>query len=289
MFTLITANLVNFAGNWILIFGQLGAPAMGTAGSAWSTVIARVYMAGMLIAYACYEERWRLADFRGRSLAPDFARMGKLLALGLPAAAQIVFEIGVFAIAGALIGRLGEVPLAAHQITLHTISTTFMVTLGLSSAAAVRVGQALGRGEARAAAHSGWTAIALGATFMLCCALPMLVFPKVIGRIFTTDRAVIDAAVKLLTIGAVFQIFDGIQTCAMGALRGAGDTRTPMLCHLIGYWVIGLPAGYVLCFRGGRHAVGMWTGLSCSVILIAVVLVWIWVTRTSRILNRPIA
>ena len=281
-FALITANLVNAGGNWILIYGHLGAPAMGTVGSALSTVAARTYMAAVLVAYAWYAERWRLADLRGRSFAPDLARLRRLLVLGLPAAGQIAFEIGVFAMAGALMGKLGSVALAAHQITLHTIATTFMVTIGVGSAAAVRVGQALGRGEPREAARFGWTGIAVGVTFMLACSLLVLAFPGVIGRIFTPDTAVIGTAVVLLRIGAFFQIFDGVQSCAMGALRGAGDTRTPMLCHLIGYWAVGLPVGYVLCFPGAWGAPGMWIGLCVAVVLVAAVQVWIWSRKAAR-------
>ena len=271
MFALVTANLVNFAGNWILIYGHFGAPAMGTAGSAWSTVGARTYMAAVLVLYAIYEGwPWHISP------RPDFSCIRRLVLLGTPAAGQIIFEISVFAIAGALIGKLGEIPLAAHQIAINTVSTTYMVPLGISSAAAVRVGQALGRGDPRGAAHSGWTAIALGAGFMSCCAVVLLAIPRLIGRAYTADMTVVEASVSLLAVGAAFQLFDGIQTSVTGALRGAGDTRTPMLCHLVAYWVIGLPAGYILCFQFHRGAAGMWTGLCAALILIGIVLLWAW-------------
>src|SRR5262249_25650883 len=155
---------------------------------------------------ALYQDRpWRI------SLRPDFTRIGELLKLGFPAAGQITFEIGVFATAGAFIGKMGDVPLAAHQIAMNTISATYMVPLGIISAAAVRVGQALGRGDAHGAAHSGWTAVALGALFMLCCSVILVSAPHAIGRAFTTDGSVVEAAVSLLKVGAVFQIFDGLQ------------------------------------------------------------------------------
>jgi MATE family multidrug resistance protein len=111
---------------------------------------------------------------------------------------------------------------------------------------------------------------------MFCCGVVLVAFPRTIGRAFTTDRAVIEAAVPLLAAGAAFQLFDGVQVCATGALRGAGDTRTPMLCHLIAYWAVGLPAGYLLCFPLHRGAAGMWTGLSVALILIGVVLLGAW-------------
>lgn len=271
LFVLITANLVNLAGNWILIYGRLGAPALGTVGSAWSTFAARVYMAAVLLGYALYQD-WP----RRLRLGPDLARIGHLLRLGYPAAGQIAFEISVFAIVGALIGKLGDVPIAAHQIALNTISLTYMVPLGIGSAAAVRVGQALGRGDPEGAGHAGWTAIALSAAFMSCCGAALLLFPRAIGRVYTTDAAVIAATVPLLAVAAAFQLLDGVQTCATGALRGAGDTRTPMICHLIAYWLVGLPLGSWLCFRSDWGATGMWAGLCLAIILIGLVLLWVW-------------
>jgi len=271
MFALVSANIVNFVFNWIFIYGHFGAPAMGTAGSAWSTVLARVYMAGVLVAASLYKDLpWKV------SLRPDLPRIGRLIRLGYPAAGQILFEVGVFAMATALIGKVSDVAVAAHQIALNTVSTTFMVPLGISSAAAVRVGQALGRGDPRGAARSGWTAIALGAAFMACCGVALIAIPRAIGRVYTPDAAVVEAAVSLMAAGAAFQLFDGIQGCATGALRGAGDTRTPMLCHLAGYWAVGLPVGYTLCFQYGWGAVGMWIGLCVALILIGSVLLWVW-------------
>jgi MATE family multidrug resistance protein len=283
MFTLVTANLINLAGDWILIYGHLGAPALGTVGSALSTAAARLYMATLLAGYTLLKDGpWRI------SLCPDWARLRRLLQLGFPAAGQISIEIAVFAAAGALIGKLGGVPLAAHQLAINTVSVTYMVPLGIGSAAAVRVGQALGRGDPRSAARSGWMAIILGGVFMFCCGLALIAFPRVIGRVYTTDAAVIEAAVTLLAVGAVFQLFDGVQVCATGALRGTGDTRTPMLCHLIAYWVIGLPLGYVLCFMAGLGAAGIWTGLCVGLVLIGIVLLWAWSRKVHVLLRLPL-
>jgi MATE family multidrug resistance protein len=158
-----------------------------------------------------------------------------------------------------------------------------MVPLGISSAAAVRVGQALGRGDTNAASCAGWTAMGLGAAFMAGAGVLMITFPAYVARAFTTDRAVIRTAVALLAVAAAFQLFDGIQTVATGALRGTGDTRTPMICHLLGYWLIGLPLGYVLCFVVGWRAVGLWTGLCIALILIGLVLLFAW-TRKVRVM-----
>ncbi|MGA7031044.1 MAG: MATE family efflux transporter, partial [Candidatus Acidiferrales bacterium] len=142
MFALVTANLVNLAGNWALIYGHLGFRAMGTVGSGWSTCFARTYMMAVLLAYALYYDHRNKTGLRNAARLPNFPRVWRLVYLGLPAATQFGLEVGVFAVATALIGRLGAVALASHQVALNTVSLTYMVPLGISAAAAVRVGQA---------------------------------------------------------------------------------------------------------------------------------------------------
>jgi MATE family multidrug resistance protein len=276
MFSLISANFVNFFGNWALIYGHWGLPAMGTVGSGWSTCIARVYMAGVLMVYVVYQDLRHKTGLRRASRLPHFPRVWELLNLGLPAASQIGIEIGVFAVATTLIGKLGVVPLASHQIALNTASFTYMVPLGIGSAAAVRVGHALGRRDPHGASRAGWTAMALGAAFMTCMAIAFWVVPGYIVRIYTPDPVVISAASSLLFVAAFFQLFDGLQAVATGALRGAGDTRTPMICHLVYYWTLGLPLGWYLCFRKGFGAPGLWTGLCVALILIGLTLLYFW-------------
>jgi MATE family multidrug resistance protein len=286
---LITANLVNVFFNWVLIYGNLGAPRMGVEGSGWATCIARVLMAGVLLLAIVHYEHKHKMGLHAVSFRPDFARIRRLVTLGLPAALQLTFEIGVFATCTALIGRLGAVALASHQIALHMASLAFMVPLGISAAAAVRVGQALGRRDAHGASRAGWTAIALGAAFMTCSGLAFVTVPAQIVRIYTPDPEVVATGVLLLSMAAIFQIFDGIQGVAVGALRGAGDTRTPMLAHLFVDWGIGLPLGYWLCFSVGWGAAGLWVGLSLAMILVGIVLLVVW-RRTVRDLQRaPLA
>jgi MATE family multidrug resistance protein len=276
MFALISANVVNLVGNWAFVYGHLGMRALGTVGSGWSTCIARLYMMSVLLVYSVYyDHRYKTGLRRTRRL-PSFFRMWRLVQLGFPAATQFAMEVGVFAVATALIGKLGAVALASHQVALNTVSLTYMVPLGISSAAAVRVGQALGRRDAQAASRAGWTAMALGTGFMTCMGIILLVAPYPIVRAYTPDPAVIHAAGALLFVAAFFQLFDGMQTVATGALRGAGDTRTPMLCHIFFYWGIGLPLGYHLCFRLGWGAAGLWTGLCVALILIGVALLYFW-------------
>jgi len=279
MFALVTANLVNVAGNWILVYGHFGARAMGAEGSGWATCISRVYMTVVLIAFTLYDAIANHTGLMRAPLMPDFTRIRALINLGFPAAMQLTIEVGVFAAATALIGTLDPLSLAAHQIAINTASLTYMVPLGISAAAAVRVGQALGRGDIHAASRAGWTAMGLGAAFMAGAGVVMITFPGYVARAFTTDRAVIRTAVSLLAVAAAFQLFDGIQTVATGALRGTGDTHTPMICHLLGYWLIGLPLGYVLCFVVGWGAVGLWTGLCIALILIGLVLLLAWTRK----------
>jgi MATE family multidrug resistance protein len=280
-FALVTANIINAVGNWLLIYGKLGAPAMGAVGSGWSTAWARIYLAAVLVGYLLWYDHKHRTELLRTPIQPDLMRIRRLIALGLPAAMQITLEIGVFALVTALIGRLGAVSLASHQIALNTVSLTYMVPLGISSAAAVRVGQAIGRRDPQGAADAGGSAIFFGAAFMTLAGIALLLFPRGIARIFTPDVTIIQSTIYLLAAGAAFQLFDGIQTVATGALRGAGDTRTPMFCHFTAYWIIGLPLGYWLCFRRGWGAFGLWSGLSLALILIGIVLLFAW-RRTIR-------
>jgi MATE family multidrug resistance protein len=282
-FALITANLINAGGNWLLIYGKFGAPAMGTVGSGWSTAWARIYLSAILVGYFLWYDHRHRTHLLHTPIQPELRRIRRLIALGFPAAMQITLEIGVFAFVTALIGRLGAVSLASHQIALNAVSFTYMVPLGISSAAAVRVGQAIGRKDPQGAGDAGSTAIFLGAAFMTCMSLVLLVVPRWIARAFTPDRAIIHNTIILLAAGAAFQLFDGIQTVATGALRGLGDTRTPMLCHFTAYWIVGLPLGAWLCFTRGWGAFGLWSGLSLALILIGIVLLIVWRRSVDRL------
>jgi multidrug resistance protein, MATE family len=279
MFSLVTANLLNLAGNWALIYGHLGFRAMGTVGSGWATCIGRIYMAAFLMVYCVYYDLRYRTGLRDASRWPHMARVWKLVSLGFPAAMQLGLEVGVFAVVTALIGKLGVIPLASHQIALNTASFTYMVPLGIGSAAAVRVGQALGRNDPHAASRAGWTALALGTSFMIGTAIIFCVAPQYIVRIYTPDPVVIRAASGLLFVAAFFQLFDGLQAVATGALRGAGDTRTPMIWSGALYWLVGLPLGAYLCFRLGWGAAGLWTGLCVALILIGSTLLFLWRRR----------
>jgi MATE family multidrug resistance protein len=276
MFVLVSANLINWLFNWLFIFGHWGFPKLGVVGSALSTCLARGYMALSLLVFIWWFERGSEKGILSIVRPPDAQRLFRLMALGLPAATQILMEIGAFGAAAVLAGRLSPVALAAHQIAINCASVTYMVPLGASSAAAVAVGHAIGRGEPAAARRTGYIAVGLGCAFMACAAALFLLFPLNILRIFSKDSGVLAIGAGLLAIAAAFQLFDGLQTVLTGALRGAGNTSTAMWLNFAGYWLLGLPLGYFLCFHAGYGLMGLWWGLTLALILISLALLGAW-------------
>jgi len=283
----ISSNAINAAANWALIFGHLGAPALGAVGSAWATTISRFYMLLCLLGFVAWHARREDPALLRTSLRPDRAVLRRIARLGLPAASQLTAEVGVFTAATLLAAKLDPVSLAAHQVALGVAALSFMVPLGTSIAASTRVGQAAGRQDRPAMVRSGWTALFLGASFMSLSATVFLLFPHAILRIFTDNEAVVATGVRLLFVAAIFQLFDGLQVVATGVLRGTGDTRTGMIAGLTGYWVLGLPLGYTLCFARGLGVIGLWIGLSAGLIVVAVALVAVWVRRVKHLSAQP--
>lgn len=274
--TYVLANLVNWLGNWVLIYGKLGFPAMGVNGSAISTVFSRVTMAAALMGFA-----WRYERKRGHPLfkhwaGPQVARLKKLLRLGAPAAGQILLEVGAWNLATFCAGYLTPVALATHQIVLNYASVTYMVPLGISAAAAVSVGHAVGAGDPARARRAGWLALGLGTSFMILAAIVFLVCPGPLIELFTHDAQVMAVGPALLGIVAAFEVFDGIQTVSTGALRGLGETRAPMFANLVGYWVLGLPLGLFLCFAMHWGIYGLWIGLTVALVAIALAVLVRW-------------
>ena len=274
--TLILANLLNWLGNWVLIYGKLGVPAMGVPGSALSTVIARIGMAVALLGFAWRYERSRGHPLFARWAKPSLLKIKQLMRLGAPAAGQIVAEVGAWNLVTFAAGLLTPVELATHTIALSYASLTYMVPLGVGAAAAVGVGHAVGAADRPRARRAGWMALALGIGFMFLAGIVLFLAPRPLIGVYTTDARVMAAGPPLLLIAAAFQIFDGIQTVATGALRGLGETRVPMIANLIGYWLIGLPLGFVLCFWMKRGVFGLWIGLTLALIIIAAILLHRW-------------
>ena len=285
----VSANLVNAGLDWLLLFGHrfhvgglsAGIPAYGVVGAAVSTALARVYLAAFVGAAVWWVDRRHGYGLRRAERVLDWARVRKLVGLGAPVGAQIFVEIAIFATVTALIGVMGPVQLAGHEIALNCVSFTFMVPFAISAAASVRVGQSVGRGDAAGAAAAGWTAIGLGAGFMLSMSGLLVSVPAKIAGGFTHGPDVIRAAVPLLLVGAAFQFFDGVQVTATGALRGLGNTHAGLVVQLIGYWVVGLPLGLWLGFGRKMGAVGLWIGLAAGLLIAGVSLITVW-ARTVR-------
>lgn len=295
MFALITANLINAAGNYVLIYGHYGFPSLGVAGSAWATVISRAYMLSALLFAVWWIDRKRTAELLdalpSEALAKeghglwhvdrgfDLSRLKRLLALGLPAASQMGAEVGVFALATAMSGMLDPISSAAHQIALNMAGVAFMVPLGMGSAGAVRVGHAVGARDRERASASGWTALVLGTSFVMFAALLFVFIPRQLIGLFSKDPSVLSVGTSLLLLAAIFQLFDGVQGVITGTLRGLGDTRTAMIVNLVAHWVIGLPTSYLLCFVIGWGVYGLWVGLSLGLIVTGIILLYVWTKK----------
>jgi multidrug resistance protein, MATE family len=283
--TYVLANLLNWAGNWVLIYGKLGFPALGVRGSAISTCIARVCMAAALLGFA-----WRYERSRGHPLFRHWAglhveRLRRLIRLGAPAAGQILLEVGAWNLSTFSAGYLDPVALATHAIALNYASISYMVPLGVSAAAAVSVGHAIGADDPARARRAGWLALGLGTGFMLLASIAFFVIPRPLITLYTHDPRVLLVGPSLLWIAAAFQVFDGIQTVCTGALRGLGETRIPMVANFVGYWILGLPLGLSLCFALHWGIYGTWIGLTLALVVIASTLLLRWRRDSTRLVR----
>ena len=267
LFVTVVAAFANAGLNWVLMFGKFGFPALGLVGAGWSSAIVMTLLFGGLLAVVQGDGAFRrLADLR-HLRRPDPEALRTLFQLGWPIGVSFGLEAGLFATTTLLIGLLGTAALAAHQIAINAASVTFMVPLGVAMATTVRVGQAAGRGDRAGAERAGWSGIAMGATFMLCSALLFWLRPEwvvwvYVGDVTGADLDVARTAAGLLGIAAVFQLVDGVQATASGALRGIKDTRAPMIVGAVAYWGIGMTTAVVLGFVLDFGATGVWWGLT---------------------------
>jgi MATE family multidrug resistance protein len=275
MIALILCIPMNAGLNWILVFGHLGAPALGIAGSGCATAVIQWLMFTGLGSYALAAPS--LAKYRMRPLLRGWDEIGRILRLGLPIGGILGLEIGVFATTGIVMGLLGADALGAHQLVMNCISVVFMVPLGIAQAATVRVAVALGSGMPEAARRAGFVALALGVGYMAIMAAVLVVAPRAIASVYVdidapANRGLVGIALYLLLIAALFQIFDGVQAIAAGALRGYRDTTVPLLLAIIGYWGIGFAGGWLLAFPAGYGPIGLWSGLAVGLAAVAVML-----------------
>jgi len=286
LWTVLLANLLNAGLNWVFIYGHLGSPALGVAGSSIATSVSRWAMALAVLSISGRQVWHHLTPWRPETLAIEPLR--RMLRLGLPIGVQYLLEYGAFAAAALLMGVLGTTQMAAHQIAINLASFTFMVPLGVSTATAVLVGHAIGAGDEDQARRSAVAGIFIGASFMCASAFVFLVFPGALARSYTGDADVIMLTVMLIPIAGVFQVFDGIQAVAAGVLRGVGDTHAPAVINVVGFWFIGLPVSWVLAFRLGGGAVGMWWGIVVGLAAVALILLGRVRVRLGRTMHRVI-
>jgi MATE family multidrug resistance protein len=267
---MLVGNLVNFAGDYVLIFGHFGAPALGVAGSAYATAIGRWIMLATLILSA----RKALAPYFQGFTRHAFAwrAHGQHLQLGVPIGVHDSLELWVFATVALLMGRLGVHELAGHQIALNLAALSYMVPAGVAAAASTRVGNAIGRGDMPGARRAAAVCLVLGAGVMGLFGLLFALAPRLLAGLYSEDPRVLAMAATLLPVAGAFQVFDGVQVVGAGALRGAADTRFAAVVALVGYWVLGLPLGAYLAFRLGQGPRGLWWGLTLGLAFVAILL-----------------
>ncbi|MCA9607372.1 MAG: MATE family efflux transporter [Myxococcales bacterium] len=279
MISVVVANVINAPLSWVLVFGGGGLDGMGAEGAGWASTVATVVQA--MVLGAAVRLRW---GAHPGLRPPEWATVKKILRLGTPIGLQLVAEVGSFAIVGVLMSRLGTRALGAHQVALMLISVTFQIALALGASTATRVGHAIGRGSAEDTRRSGLTGIAAGGAAMLFGAFFFRFTPEPLSRILTDDPHVVAAAAPLLAVAAAFQISDGVQAVAAGALRGAGDTRWSLVSNVVGHYLVGVPLGAFLAFGLGWRAVGLWWGLSAGLTAVALALtVRFWVLSRRRV------
>jgi multidrug resistance protein, MATE family len=274
----------NVLGNWALVFGNLGLPALGLMGSALSSVLTAL---AMLVAYLVVITRDRtLRRYRifGRWWRPEWSRLKQIMLIGTPIALTVLAEAGLFSGAALLMGRIGETELAAHTLALNLAALAFQIPFGTAQAATIRVGYHHGAGDRIAAGRAGWVALAIGTGFMSTTALAMLLVPTALLRIYTdpdapANAALIAFALQYLMWAAIFQLADGVQAVAAGALRGLQDTRVPMWIAIFSYWVPGFGMAIGLGFFTPLEGTGVWIGLATGLFFAAALLLWRWSRR----------
>lgn len=263
---------------YLLIYGEWGLPRLELLGAGFATTIVNfgTFLAGLW--FAAYRKPFRKYHVLGHVWRIDWSLMRRLMVIGAPISMAFLLEYGLFSAAALLMGLISTTALAAHQVALQVTAILFMVPFGISMAATVRVGHALGRNDPAAVRRAGFVAIALGIALVAALTLAVIVGRFAIARLFfgtdASANAAVELTVTLLLIGATFFVADGVQSIAAGSLRGMNDTRVPLLFAGIGYWLVGFTTACLLGFHTALGAIGIWIGLSCGTAVYAVLLVW---------------
>lgn len=275
------ALATNVLGNWVLVFGNLGAPALGLEGSALSSLITALAMLAAYVVVIGRDRHLRRYRLFGRWWRPEWLRLRQIMVIGMPIALTVLAEAGLFSAAALLMGRIGQTELAAHTLALNLAALAFQIPFGIAQAATIRVGYHYGAGDRAAAGRAGWSAMALSLVIMGSTASAMLFAPHFILGLYVDpaaarNTAMIAFAVQYLMVAAAFQLFDGAQAVAAGALRGLQDTRTPMAIAVFGYWAVGFGTAIWLGFHTPLRGIGVWLGLAVGLVVVAALLTWRW-------------
>lgn len=286
MIIMVLANVVNIFANWIFIYGNLGVAPLGLTGAGIATFSSRTFMAVTLMVVITSSTKMKRFDPTLKYRKIDFPMMKRLLAIGIPAGFQYFFEVSAFAASSIMVGWMGTVPLAAHQIALNLASVSFMVAMGISSAATIRVSNAVGQKDVHGTRTAGFSAALLCAGFMASAGLVFILFRSFLPTLYISDKDVINISAALLVIVAFFQISDGTQAVGLGILRGMTDMKIPTLITLAAYWLMGLPSGYFLAFKLNMGIYGIWYGLLISLTASGVLMMIRFNTKTRKKISR---
>ena len=285
MIITLLANLINAFANWVLIFGNLGFPALALNGAGWATFASRVFMSATLMIYVMNNSFFKQYDVSFHFKSINWHVIKKILSLGLPSGFQYFFEVGAFSFAVVMVGWLGTKPQAAHQIAISLASISFMAVLGISVAGSIRVGNAVGMKDIHETRRAGFTASLIGASIMIFSGVIFILFRNFLPTLYVDDSEVISLASSLLIIAALFQISDGTQAVGIGILRGLTDVKIPTAITFIAYWIVGLPVGYLLGFTFNIGVQGVWIGLLLGLTTSAILLTLRFNSRSKRIVH----
>lgn len=280
MYITVSANILNVALNYLLIYGKWGLPALGLNGAGWATLISRIAMGLAMMAYA-QNTSWYQS--RKVHIRQQLSRLlvKRILRLGIPTGMQYIFEVGAFSFASIMMGWIGTKALAAHQIALNLAAISYMVVTGLAAAATVRVGNQLGMKDIPNMWRAGFTAMLMGWVLMIFSATVFIVFRHTLPMFYIDEMEVVELAASLLVIAAFFQLSDGSQAVGLGLLRGMADVKIPTVITLFAYWIVALPLGYWLAFKLEWGPQGIWIGLLTG-LSVAAVLLFIRFQRFSK-------
>ncbi|WPR77604.1 MATE family efflux transporter [Algoriphagus sp. NG3] len=290
MYVTVICNLVNVFLNWVLIYGNLGAPAMGLNGAGLATLISRVMMPVMMGLYVMRSSRYRVFDLKLGIGKLRFLLLNKILKIGVPTGFQYIFEVSAFSAAAIMMGWIGVNALAAHQIAINLASVSYMMVAGLSTAGMIRVSNQIGRGNFKAMREAGMVVFGMTLIFMSITGLIFILMRSYLPTLYIDNEEVVALSASLLIIAGMFQLSDGIQVAGLGVLRGMEDVKFPTLITLVAYWVIGLPLGYFLAFQLEMGEKGIWYGLLIGLSVTAVVLFYRFYKLSNRMIsaNKPV-